>query len=361
MATSFPVDYHLPPELIAQHPIEPRDAARMLVVDRSTQSIGHRHFRDLPHLLSPADLLVLNDTRVLPARLLGRRQATGGKWEGLFLRALPDGSWEMLCQTRGKLREGEVIVVGEPRCVGTRVLTHLGSPQLTLTLLEKLSEGGWRVQQSQPGSPQEVLEQFGHMPLPPYIRKGRDQLEDRHRYQTVFSTRPGAIAAPTAGLHFTPQLFESLRQRGIAWTNVTLHVGLGTFRPIEGDDFTRHSMHAEWGELSPDTVQSIHTCKERKGRVVAVGTTSVRVLETAARAGEVQPWSGETKLFIYPPYEFRAVDALITNFHLPRTTLLLLVAAFAGVELTERAYQEAIAQRYRFFSYGDAMIIVSSQ
>ncbi len=371
--SSFPLDYHLPPELIAQEPIEPRDAARLLVVDRPTQALGHRHFHDLPHLLHPGDLLVLNDTRVLHARLLGLRQATGGKWEGLFLKTLADSSWEMLCQTRGHLKEGEtIVVVGQDSAPDRPRLGQERSPdlrQLTLTLLEKLPDGRWRVQPSQAGPPKEILERHGHVPLPPYIRKGRDRAEDRYRYQTVYSDKPGAVAAPTAGLHFTPQTFVALRQRGIDWTCVTLHVGLGTFRPIEGEDYTRHPMQAEWADLPAAAVQAIRACKARGGRVVAVGTTSVRVLETAARTspgpplrrggtGGLRPWTGETDLFVYPPYEFRAVDALITNFHLPRTTLLLLVGAFAGVELLQRAYAAAIAERYRFFSYGDAMLIV---
>lgn len=367
--SSFPLDYHLPPELIAQEPLEPRDAARLLVVNRQTQSWNHHAFRGLPQLLNPGDLLVLNDTRVLHARLLGKRAATGGKWEGLFLKAHADGSWEMLSQTRGRLREGETIVVGQ-NFASDHVGQNSGSDrlesgqerspdlrQLTLTLLKKMPEGRWRFQPSQRASSQEVLQQYGHVPLPPYIRKGHDRPEDRHRYQTVYSDKPGAVAAPTAGLHFTPQTFEALRQRNIDWRFVTLHVGLGTFRPIEGEDFKSHSMHAEWGELPETTVQAIRACKARGGRVVAVGTTAVRVLETAAQAGELRPWSGETNLYIYPPYPFRVVDALVTNFHLPRTTLLLLVGAFAGVELLQRAYTAAVAERYRFFSYGDAMLI----
>jgi S-adenosylmethionine:tRNA ribosyltransferase-isomerase len=346
----FFFDYDLPPELIAQDPIEPRDAARLLVVNRATQTLVHHHFRDLPGLLAPGDLLVLNDTRVLPARLFGHRQSTGGHWEGLFLKAFADGSWEMLCQTRGHLREGEAILVNSPE--GTA-----GSP-LSLTLVAKSPEGRWRVQPSPTEAPKAILERYGHVPLPHYIRKGRDREEDRDHYQTVFAEKPGAVAAPTAGLHFTPESFATLRQHGIDWTFVTLHVGLGTFRPIETEDYTQHAMHAEWGELPETAVQAIRTCQARGGRVVAVGTTAVRVLETAARDADVRPWHGETDLFIYPPYRFRVVDALVTNFHLPRTTLLLLVGAFSGVELLQQAYAEAIARRYRFFSYGDAMLIV---
>jgi S-adenosylmethionine:tRNA ribosyltransferase-isomerase len=347
--SSFPLDFHLPPELIAQEPIEPRDAARLLVVNRAARTLAHHHFRDLPSLLAPGDLLVLNDTRVLHARLFGHRQSTGGHWEGLFLKAFPDGSWEMLCQTRGRLREGETILVESPAPI---------ADPLAMILLAKSPEGRWRVQPSQAETPQAILERYGHVPLPHYIRKGRDREEDRAHYQTVFAEKPGAVAAPTAGLHVTPETFGSLRQHGVDSTFVTLHVGLGTFRPIETEDYTHHAMHAEWGELAETAVQAIRECKARGGRVVAVGTTAVRVLETAARDGEVRPWSGETDLFIYPPYRFRVVDALVTNFHLPRTTLLLLVGAFTGVELLQQAYAEAIARRYRFFSYGDAMLIV---
>jgi S-adenosylmethionine:tRNA ribosyltransferase-isomerase len=358
--SSFPFDYDLPPELIAQEPVEPRDAARLLIADRHTQSVRHRHFRDLPQLLNPGDLLVLNDTRVLHARLLGHRQATGGKWEGLFLKTLADGSWEMLCQTRGHLKEGESIVIESPHVAQNSFdgQKRRAGPPLTLTLLERLPQGRWRVSPSLTQPPHEVLQRHGHVPLPPYIRKGRDRAEDRQRYQTVYSDKPGAVAAPTAGLHFTPDTFEALRQGGIDWTFVTLHVGLGTFRPIEGDDFTQHAMHAEWGELPLPTLEAIRNCKSRGGQVVAVGTTTVRVLETAAKRGELRPWSGETDLFIYPPFEFQIVDALVTNFHLPRTTLLLLVSAFASVELLQRAYAAAVSERYRFFSYGDAMLIV---
>ncbi|MCS7047224.1 MAG: tRNA preQ1(34) S-adenosylmethionine ribosyltransferase-isomerase QueA [Gemmataceae bacterium] len=355
------IDYDLPPELIAQEPVEPRDAARLLVVDRSRRTLAHHHFRDLPRLLRAGDLLVLNDTRVVPARLLGHRQATGGKWEGLFLKELDAGCWEILCQSRGKLREGEVIAVAPPPdggCPRSTAGQQPAAPPLTLTLVQRLGEGRWRVRPSQTAAPAVVLECYGHMPLPPYIRKGRAQPQDRDRYQTVYSARPGAVAAPTAGLHFTPALFEALRAGGIGWTYVTLHVGLGTFRPIETPDYRQHPMHAEWGELSEAAAHEIRSCRGRGARVVAVGTTSVRVLETAARDGDLHPWRGETSLYIYPPYRFRAVDALITNFHLPRTTLLLLVAAFAGVDLVQQAYQTAIAERYRFYSYGDAMLIL---
>jgi S-adenosylmethionine:tRNA ribosyltransferase-isomerase len=342
--SNLPFDYQLPPELIAQAPCEPRDHSRLLVVRRQDRSLHQHRFFELPELLQPGDLLVLNDTRVLQARLLGKRAGTGGKWEGLFLRQLPGETWEMLCQTRGTLQPGEIIEI-EPG-------------PLTLRLQQRLPGGSWQVQSLMPGSVGELLERFGRLPLPPYIRNGVADEEDRRRYQTIYARQAGAVAAPTAGLHFTEAVFERLRQRGIQWTCVTLHVGLGTFQPIQVEDYTRHAMHREWGELTEDTARAIQACQARNGRVVAVGTTSVRVLESVARRGSLQAWSGETDLYIHPPYEFKVVDALVTNFHLPRTTLLLMAAAFAGVDLLREAYQTAIAERYRFYSYGDAMLIV---
>jgi S-adenosylmethionine:tRNA ribosyltransferase-isomerase len=375
-------DYHLPPELIAQEPSAERDKSRLLVVRRSTQTIEHRIFEDLPGLLNPGDLLVLNDTRVVPARLVGRRARTGGRWEGLFLRELLDRIWEILSKSRGKLTAGEEIQV-EPG-------------PLRLQLLEKTAEGHWLVRpfleprtlvsglHSEDKAEQtalELLERHGQVPLPPYIRKGQASPDDRERYQTVYAREAGAVAAPTAGFHFTSRVFEHLRERGIDWTYLTLHVGLGTFQPIQVEDIAKHVMHREWGELSAEAADAIAACKFRGGKVIAVGTTSVRVLETvaaySAREGasgrqfaspplplspspspSIEAWHGETDLYIYPPFQFRAVDALVTNFHLPRTTLLLLVSAFAGTDLIQRAYQTAIEERYRFFSYGDAMVIL---
>jgi S-adenosylmethionine:tRNA ribosyltransferase-isomerase len=341
---AFPFDYELPAHLIAQEPADPRDHARLLVLQRYDGSINHRRFYDLPELLSSGDLLILNDTRVLPARLIGKRAATCGKWEGLFLRLLADGIWEMLCQTGGKPRPGEQI--------------HIEPGPLALELVARLPEGRWQVRPLTDGSPVDLLERFGRMPLPPYIRKGVAHGGDRTRYQTVFAREPGAVAAPTAGLHFTPRLFEQLRQRGVGWEFVTLHIGLGTFRPIDGEDYTQHPMHAEWGNLPEATAAAIRACNQRGGRVVAVGTTVVRILETAARLGPLSAWSGETDLFIHPPFDFRVVDGLVTNFHLPRTTLLLLAAAFASVEILREAYQVAVNESYRFYSYGDAMLIL---
>jgi len=348
----FPFDYTLAPDLIAQQPCEPRDRARLLVARRSDQTLAHHHFHDLPDLLNPGDLLVLNDTRVLPARLLGKRAKTGGKWEGLFLRELPGSTWEMLCQTRGTLIEGEVIdVVRSPQ----RKQGVEEEPLLALRASMKLPDGRWQMQPLLAGSTIDLLDRVGQIPLPPYIRKGTANDKDRERYQTIYAHEQGAVAAPTAGLHFTQGVFDRLKDRGIGWTTVTLHVGVATFQPIQVEDYTQHPMHTEWGRLPQTSADAIRTCKSRGGRVVAVGTTSVRVLESV---DQLQAWQGETNIYIHPPYEFKIVDALVTNFHLPKTTLLLLVAAFAGTELIRQAYEVAIAERYRFYSYGDAMLIV---
>jgi S-adenosylmethionine:tRNA ribosyltransferase-isomerase len=339
-------DYELPPNLIAQQPAAQRDQARLLVVRRSDASLTNHIIADLPDLLDPLDLAIVNDTRVVPARLLGKRLKTGGKWEGLFLRAHPDGTWELLSQTRGRLFPGERIAV-EPG-------------PLQLELIARTPDKHWLVR---PVADEAIpvwklLDLHGQTPLPPYIRKGRADAGDRDRYQTMFADKPGAVAAPTAGLHFTPALVKALGERGIEFGKVTLHVGLGTFHPVQEADFHQHIMHKEWGELPADTVTQIAACKAARRRVVAVGTTTVRVLETVLASGPLRAWYGETDLFIYPPYQFKAVDALLTNFHLPRSTLLLLVGAVAGDELLRRAYATAIEQQYRFYSYGDAMLIL---
>jgi len=337
-------DYELPSHLIAQEPPATRDASRLLTIDRPTGSLAHHQFRDLPTLLKPGDLLVLNDTKVLPARLLGTREATGGKWEGLFLQSSDDGVWELLTHTRGYAKEGEWFLVGD------------GS--LKLQLVGRTSDRHWCMRPNLPGKPEAILAQHGRMPLPPYIRKGIDAEADRERYQTVYAEHAGSVAAPTAGLHFTPELLKQLEEGGIRIARVTLHVGLGTFAPVKEEDPTQHAIHAEWCEVPETTVQAIRECRERGVRVVAVGTTSARSLESAASTGELEPYRGDTNLFIHPPYRFRVIDGLITNFHLPRTTLLLLVQALVGSETLRRAYEEAIRREYRFFSYGDAMLIL---
>jgi S-adenosylmethionine:tRNA ribosyltransferase-isomerase len=335
-------DYRLPEHLIAQHPAARRDESRLLVVRRDSGTLEHRTFRDLPDLLAPGDLLVLNDTKVLSARVVGRREATGGKWEGLFL-AEKDGLWEMLAQTRGYPE------------VGTAFVTDTG---LRLTLRGRTAERHWLMEPDPKGSPAELLARFGHIPLPPYIRKGSDEDADRERYQTVYAKHIGSVAAPTAGLHFTPELFDRLAARGIGAAKVTLHVGLGTFAPVKVEDPVKHAIHREWCEVTQSTVDTIGAAKARGGRVVAVGTTTTRTLESAARAGALKPFAGETDLYILPPFAFRVVDAMVTNFHLPRTTLLLLVSALAGEELLRTAYAEAVAREYRFYSYGDAMVVL---
>lgn len=334
-------DYELPERLIAQHPAARRDDARLLVVRREAGTLEHRVFRDLPELLRPGDLLVLNDTKVLPARLVGRRERTSGKWEGLFLRELADGSWEILAQTRGYAPEGETFA------------TESG---LRLMLIGRTAERHWLVRPELPGSVAELLAVHGQIPLPPYIRKGRAGGDDAQRYQTVYADRAGSVAAPTAGLHFTPELLARLDAVGVRTARVTLHVGLGTFASVKADYPTQHAIHAEWCEVPVETANAIAATRTNGGRVVAVGTTTARTLESAR--GE--PFRGETRLFIHPPYRFQVVDVLITNFHLPRTTLLLLVQALAGPELLKRAYREAVEREYRFFSYGDAMIVLYS-
>jgi S-adenosylmethionine:tRNA ribosyltransferase-isomerase len=345
LASAF--DFALPDELIAQYPQEPRDAARLLVIDRRRGCWHHRKFAELPGLLNRGDLLVRNNTQVIPARLVGRRVATGGRWEGLFLFERADGAWEILATTRGRPKPGESVIVGRG---------------LNLQLEARGSAGQWKVRplcaDRRPAPALALLKEHGQTPLPLYIRRGQETTGDRESYQTVYAQTPGSVAAPTAGLHFTPELFARLAGQGIAWVDLTLHVGPGTFRPIESERLEDHVMHAEWAQLSPEAVAKTLAHKQSGGRVVAVGTTSARTLETAAASGNLQPFLGETRLFIKPGHQFRGFDALITNFHLPRSSLLVLVSAFAGFELIRAAYAEAVRCRYRFFSYGDAMLIL---
>ncbi len=340
------LDYRLPPELIAQQPLPVRDASRLLVVDRATGSVRDAAFLDLPGLLSAADLLVLNDTKVLPAKLVARR-ATGGKIEGLFVREPGDKRWEVMLRGTSRLRPGE--------CLRLEPVEHGDA----LELLERQGGGRWTARLVSEADTAAVLARVGTTPLPPYIRRahGDDSL-DRQRYQTIFAARPGAVAAPTAALHFTDRIFERLEQRGIERSLVTLHVGPGTFTPITSDSLDEHRMDSEWYDLPLVTADRIAECRRSGGSVVAAGTTAVRVLETCAADGAVTARSGTADIFIKPPYTFRVVDRLLTNFHLPRSTLLALVMAFAGTELTRTAYAHAIEQRYRFYSYGDAMLIL---
>ena len=357
-------DYELPPDRIAAEPLPERESARLLVVDRDRQRLEHRTVGDLPSLLDPGDCLVLNDTRVIPARLFGRRTATGGRWEGLFLGTTTDGDWRLIGQTRGRLQPGESVTLvpaHDDRGNG-------GSPrEFVLWLVAVDEDAVWTARPELPVAPLEILSGFGTVPLPPYIDRALATPEDRARYQTTFAREPGAVAAPTAGLHFTPELLERCAARGIPHAFVTLHVGLGTFRPIGVEQLDQHRMHSEWCELAAATADLLNRTRAAGGRIVAVGTTSVRTLEAAVAATfrserampspEFRPWSGHTDLFIRPPYRFQAVDALLTNFHLPRSTLLVLVSAFAGREFILQAYREAIEQGYRFYSYGDAMLI----
>jgi S-adenosylmethionine:tRNA ribosyltransferase-isomerase len=349
MADADLYDYELPPELIAQQALADRAAARLLVVHRATGTLEHRQIRDLPELLAPGDLVVVNDTRVVPARLIGRRAATGGAWEGLFLRVdETTGLWQILAHTRGRPAIGESVAL----------VDRTGAEGVTLELVGRGLGGTWLVRPSVAEPAEEVLTRVGRVPLPGYIRGGDEQQGDLERYQTVFARAAGSAAAPTAGLHFTPDLLAAVAARGIGRADVTLHVGIDTFRPITAERLDDHPMHTEWCACPEPTAAAIRATKARGGRVVAVGTTAMRTLETAARSGTVSAWSGPTDLFIRPGFSFHAVDCLLTNFHLPRTTLLVLVSTFASRELIQAAYAEAIRERYRFLSYGDAMLIV---
>lgn len=345
-------DYPLPEELIAKVPLESRDASRLMVLDRRKGSIDHRTIRDLPELLTTGDALVLNNTRVLPARLFGMRTATGGKWEGLYLGSTANGLWRLIGQTRGYLRTGETVTITNP--VGEKLL---------LKLIEKEADGVCQFEAST-GCAIESLPRFGTVPLPPYMDRKVATEADWERYQTTFAQHLGSVAAPTAGLHFTPELLDRCQQKGIRRAEVTLHVGIGTFRPVSVENLAEHRMHSEWCELPASTAERLTSVRADGGRIVTVGTTSLRTLESAchARGPEHPPafheWRGETNLFIRPPYTFFSTDVLLTNFHLPKSTLLMLIAAFGGFDFVMEAYRVAIAERYRFFSYGDAMLIL---
>jgi len=341
-------DYELPRDLIAQRPLPRRSDARLMVVDRADGSLTHRSVRDLPELLRAGDCLVINDTRVLPARLIGRRSQTGGRWEGLFLSTDSEGHWRLLSKARGKLGPGEPITLAN----------RLGDDDVTLRLIEKLPGGVWIAHPESNEPAFELLDRVGRVPLPHYIRGGEMTEDDRQQYQTVYARHPGSVAAPTAGLHFTDDLLARLVDRGITPVRLTLHAGLDTFRPIGTATLAEHKMHKERGQIGHAAAEQVNRARAAGGRVVAVGTTTVRLLETAGASGELLPWSGETDLFIRPPYQFKMVDALMTNFHLPRTSLLVLVRTFGGEELLMRAYAAAIEEKYRFYSYGDAMLIV---
>lgn len=332
-------DYHLPEELIAQHPLENRTHARLLTVSRNQLSLEHHHFYDLPNLLQPGDVLVLNNTKVLPARLVGTKRNTFATIEILLLKQLVDGNWETLTKPAKRVHIGDMIEFGDGRLVA----------QCTAVLEEGIRHFQFHYQ----GIFYEILDQLGEMPLPPYIH---EKLLDRDRYQTVYSKELGSAAAPTAGLHFTKELLDELRQKHVQIETLTLHVGLGTFRPVQVDDVHNHKMHSEYYQLDEETAQRLNQAKAEKRSIIAVGTTSMRTLETIVHEHhQFRGVSGWTDIFIYPGFEFHAVDGLITNFHLPKSTLMMLVSAFSSKEIVMNAYQEAIRQQYRFFSFGDSM------
>ncbi len=334
--------YHLPEELIAQTPIEPRDHSRMLVYDRLTDTVEHRHFYDLPQYLRAGDALVLNETKVIPARLLGVKEKTGVPVEILLLKRLTANEWETLVRPGRRLLPGMTCTFGDGL--------------LRAEIMETLEGGGRRVRFHYQGVFEALLDSLGQMPLPPYIH---EHLADQTRYQTVYAKAEGSAAAPTAGLHFTPELLNKIRGMGVAVVPILLHVGLGTFRPVKSENLAEHVMHVEHYEVSVEAAQAINAARTSGGRCICVGTTSVRTLETVAgEDGVIHAQSGDTGIFITPGYRFRAVDALITNFHLPESTLLMLISALMGREEALQAYQEAVAERYRFFSFGDCMLIL---
>ena len=334
-------DFYLPEELIAQTPLERRDASRLLTLDKHTGAVEHHHFYELPQFLKPGDCLVLNDSRVLPARLIGHRP-TGGACEVLLLVDRGDKCWECLVRPGRKLRPGAQVIFGEGK-------------ELTATIEEELEDGKRLVRFHYEGIFLEILEHLGKMPLPPYIK---EELQDNERYQTVYSKVVGSAAAPTAGLHFTPELLAKVQEIGVKVCYITLHVGLGTFRPVKAEDIQDHEMHSEFCMISRETADIINETKRNGGRVICVGTTSCRTIESfAAEDGTMTERSGWTNIFIYPGYHFKVLDALVTNFHLPQSTLIMLVSALAGREHVLAAYEEAVKERYRFFSFGDAMFI----
>jgi len=348
-------DYTLPKELIASHPMQPRDQSRLMFIRRATGEVSHHLFAELPELLRPTDLMVFNNTKVFPARLLGHRlglasqnypadKTPSATIEVLLLKALGDDIWEVLVKPGRKMRVGERVRFGS---------------RLECEVMDRGELGSRRVKFFYHGSFDDLIDTLGHVPLPPYIDRP-DQARDRTEYQTIFARKRGAVAAPTAGLHFTPAILRRLRNRGVETCEITLHVGLGTFQPVHADQVEDHQMEAEYFEIAADVAQVIHAARAQNRRVVGVGTTAARTLETSAgrHRGTVQAETGETRLFIYPGFRFSCLDGLLTNFHLPRSTLLMLVCAFAGREAILAAYQQAIDARYRFYSYGDCMLIM---
>ncbi len=341
-------DYTLPSQLIAQDPVPNRTDSRLMIVDRKSGTIEHTYFRELGGWLDRNDCLIFNDSKVVPAKLLGKRARTGGRWHGLFLECNENGFWKIICKTRGKLTPGEKIIVEN----------RSGNETFELEMVARLNQGAWAVRPTVDEKWSEVLEKYGQIPLPHYIRGGAMKDSDLKNYQTVYAKHAGAVAAPTAGLHFTKELLQAIGEAGIQVAAVTLHVGLGTFRPIKSQNLVDHQMHSERGTIADEAIQKIKSCRANDGRVISVGTTSVRVLETIGQESPLKPWSGETDIFIKPPYQFKLVDALLTNFHLPKSTLLVLVRTFGGDDLMKEAYRKAVEEEYRFFSYGDAMLII---
>lgn len=332
--------YDLPEELIAQNPVEPRDSSRLFVYDRKTDSISHKHFRDVYDLLNKGDLLVINTTKVYPARIFAHTEH-GGKVEVLLLKRRDLTEWEVLVKPGKKCREGVVLKIND---------------ELSVEIISRTEEGGRIVRFIFDGVFEDILSRVGEMPLPPYIR---EKLKDQSRYQTVYCKKEGSAAAPTAGLHFTKELIERLKEKGVEFAEVNLNVGLGTFRPVKVDDLADHKMHTEYFEINEENAQKINKAKKEGRRVIAVGTTSVRTLESAANEdGTVNAVSGDTSIFIYPPYKFKVVDSLITNFHLPESTLVMLVSALSTREKTLELYKIAVEEKYRFFSFGDSMMII---
>lgn len=334
--------FDLPEELIAQDPLEDRSSSRLMVLDKNTGEITHRIFRDITEYLHPGDCLVINDTKVIPARLIGAKEDTGAKIEILLLKRKENDIWETLVKPGKKCRPGAKVV--------------FGNGELRAEILEVLEDGNRLVQFSYEGIFEEVLDRLGQMPLPPYITH---KLQDKNRYQTVYAKYEGSAAAPTAGLHFTKELLKEIEDSGVRIARVTLHVGLGTFRPVKVENVLEHHMHSEYYHVSKEAADIINDTRRNGGRVISVGTTSTRTLESVAQDdGTIVPGSGNTEIFIYPGYKFKAIDCLITNFHLPESTLLMLVSALAGKDHILAAYEEAVKERYRFFSFGDAMLII---
>jgi len=339
MLTVSEFDYDLPEALIAQTPVEPRDSSRLLVVNRETGALQHKSFYNIVDFIKPGDLLVANDTKVIPARLIGKRADTGGRVEVFLLHRQSQDIWEVLVKPGKKMRPGQQVVFDETLRCEVQDVTEYGG-----RIIRFYYEGLFET----------VLDKLGETPLPPYIHQ---KLADPGRYQTVYARDRGSAAAPTAGLHFTPELMDKVRAKGASFAFVTLNIGLGTFRPVRIENIAEHVMHREFYSVSPETVELIRRTKQQGGRIVAVGTTAVRTLESAATGGKLESGSGWSELFIYPGYDFKVIDALITNFHLPQSTLLMLVSAFAGKENMLAAYREAVRLQYRFFSFGDAMFL----